>query len=35
MSANLKKFVITGLIAIAAVYIYNNFLSPKLGTPTA
>jgi hypothetical protein len=30
-----KKILITGLIGLAFVYVYNNYLVPKLGTPTA
>ena len=30
------KFIgLIALVAILAVYVYNNFLAPKIGTPTA
>ncbi len=30
-----QNYVITGIVAIAAVYLYNTFLAPKVGLPTA
>jgi hypothetical protein len=32
---SLKDIAIQALIAVAAVYLYNTFLAPKIGTPTA
>jgi hypothetical protein len=31
----MKKILISAAIAVAAVFIYNNFIAPKIGTPTA
>jgi hypothetical protein len=32
---NWTNYLITAAIAIAAVYVYNTFLAPKVGLPTA
>jgi len=32
---NIKALLVQGLVAIVAVYIYNTFISPKIGTPVA
>ena len=32
---NWKAYLTTALIAVSAVYIYNTFLAPKFGFPTA
>ena len=32
---NWKKHLITAAVAVAAVYLYNTFLAPRLGTPVA
>jgi len=32
---NWSNYLITGLVAIAFVYVYNNLIAPRLGTPTA
>lgn len=33
--SKLKPILITALISILAVYVYNTFIAPKVGTPTA
>jgi hypothetical protein len=30
-----KPFLISGLVAIVAVYVYNNFIAAKFNLPTA
>lgn len=33
--AKLKPILITALISIAAVYVYNRWIAPRIGTPVA
>lgn len=32
---NWSNYLVTALVAIAAVYVYNTFLAPRVGLPTA
>lgn len=32
---NWTNYLITGLVAIAAVFLYNNYLAPQFKLPTA
>ena len=32
---SIKSLLIQGAIAVLAVFVYNSFISPKLGTPQA
>jgi len=32
---NWSNYLVTALIAVAAVYLYNTFVAPKAGLPTA
>ena len=33
--SKIKPILITALIAVVAVYVYNTYIAPKTGTPTA
>jgi len=35
MKSNWTNYLVTALIAIGAVYLYNTFVAPKAGLPTA
>ena len=35
MFSKLKPILMTALIAVAAVYVYNTFMAPRFGLPSA